>query len=267
MIEAEYAQQLLEQGYSVHFHDDVWWVTVVPGFCRPVWRSRCFPVNGARPKFSKSFLGFSHSTDPEYANSRPYQVIQRDIASNEKFSIDSLSSNRRSKVRRGLKRVDVQLTNDIAASLPQMMDVVIDARQRTGAGKPAEFYSKHGQRWQNSIENVAKQKDNFFILALLDNRVVAYFHCIVVEQTMSITAAKSHSDFLSEYPNDALVFTAMDYAYNHWNCQSIIYGDFSPDDSQLNQFKFGYGFQCHEIAQYEFLRPGVRFLKKLRNRK
>ncbi len=265
MTESEYAAQLVSLGGKVHFHDGVWWLRVKRGFCRPVWRNRCFAPKAVKPNFIEAFLGYAHGTDVLQDSGVSYKVMRRDLGDDNSFDISSLSSNRRSKIRRGLKRIDVRLVDDIQPMLPRMMEVVVDARNRTGSGLSVQYYERHGASWQKTIQKLAGMKDNYFLVALKEGVVVAYYHLVVVGKTMSITAAKSHTDYLKEYPNDALIFTALDNAYNHWGCNSVWFGDYA-DDPTLNQFKQGYGFQCVEIPKYECLRPGVgivkRFIKK-----
>lgn len=263
MTECEYAAQLQSLGKKVHFHDGIWWQRVRRGYCRPIWRSRCFSSKTARPSLFEAFLGYSHGTVLEDQNKSPYKVMQRELGRSEKFSIETFSSNRRSKIRRGLKRLDVKLVTDIKPYLSRMMEVASDARKRTGAGQPVEYYQTHGTTWQRTIHTMAGMKDNFFLVALKDDILVAYYHCLIIDKIMSITAAKSHSEYLRDYPNDALAFKSLEYAFNQWGCSSVLFGDYATADTSLNLFKEGYGFQCVKIPQYECLLPGVGLVKRI----
>lgn len=217
----------------------------------------------AKPSFRHSYLGYSHASDKTSSSKSAYRILRRELPPGESFQIDSLSANRRSKVRRGLKRCSIAVATDLSPHLNPMMEAAIDARVRTGTGKPVEYYHENGGAWQQELVQLSQMKDNYFLLSIIDECVAAYFHCIVVEQTMSITAAKSHSRFLSDYPNDALVFSALDYAFNHWNCNAVLYGDYASQDEKLNEFKLGYGFEVYSIPQFEHLTTGGRLVKKL----
>lgn len=267
MTEAEYAQQLSAQGYSVHFSDGVWWVTVVPGFCRPVWRISCLPRNKSTPRLSKSFLGYGYSTSDEESNASPYRVMLQRKEQGTEFDIEQFSKNRRRDIRRGLRHLDVYVLEDVSQYLLDMTEIVISARIRTGAGRSVEYYQNHGEKWRSSIQNIGKQKDNYFVGAFFEQKLIAYFCGFKVNDTFSIAAAKSHSDYLNHNPNDALIYKTLDLAYTRLKCDTVIYGDYSPEDLQLNDYKTRYGFQCHEVPQYEHHRLGMRFLKRLRKQR
>ena len=260
---SEYGDQLSRLGQKVHFNDGICWLNVKPGYCRTAWRMQTITPGSARPSFRHSYLGFSHASDITNSSKSDYRILRRELPSGGSFSIDSLSANRRSKVRRGLKRCSITIATDLSPYLNQMMDAAIDARVRTGTGKPVEYYRENSVAWQQELVELSEMKDNYFLLSIIDDCVIAYFHCIVVEQSMSITAAKSHSRFLSDYPNDALVFSALDYAFNHWDCNAVLYGDYASQDEKLNEFKLGYGFEVYSVPQFEHLTTGGRLVKKL----
>lgn len=262
MTEAEYAEQLARLGEKIHFHDGVWWLSPRLGYSRPAWRTKQLNNPQTKPKLSHAFLGYGYCTTSEFGNQTSYKVMHRPIGRLDEFSIDLFSANRRSKIRRGLKRLEILTAVDPEPYLNQMVEIVKSARKRTGAGRPIEYYEKNHELWKHTIRSIATMKDNFFFVALKNNEAIAYYHCVLVDKTMSVTAAKSHSHFLKDYPNDALIFTAMEFAHRQNCCTDLFFGDFSISDEKLNQFKFGYGFECQEIPQFQKLNPLLKLIKR-----
>ena len=83
----------------------------------------------------------------------------------QRFDIETLSSNRRSKVRRGLKRNEIVRVDNVEPYIDQLKDVVISARERTGDGKPVSYYQNNFEEWKNYILRLAPMKDRDFWLA------------------------------------------------------------------------------------------------------
>jgi hypothetical protein len=109
-----------------------------------------------------------------------------------------------------------------------------------------------------------EMKDRFWWGAFLDGRLIAYYYTILLEDTLTIGAAKSHSDFLSHCPNDVLLFTVVSDAFNNRGCRSVEYGDWSPEDERLLYFKQSYGFTRRDFPEYIHLNALSRPLLRLR---
>jgi hypothetical protein len=256
----EFAEQEMILGQKIHRQGDTWWRQKHPQFCVPLIPFRSVS-DGLKPAISSSLIGYSYFTDgSEY--DREESVMAREKGG---FDISELSSNRRSKVRRGLKRNEICITDEIKPHLEQMKALVVSARERTGAGKPIEYYDTNYQEWQETMLKLAKMKDRKFWLAYQGEQLAAYFHTTQIQDMLIINAAKSHSDFLSNYPNDALAHEVMDYASNHQNCKYLVYGHWVESDTSLNKFKESFGFTRKVLRERIVTRLPIKklLLKKI----
>lgn len=245
MTNDEFAFQEIKLGQKVHCQKTTWWKQKYPQFCVPLIPFTPL-TKDKQPNTWSSLIGYSYFTDEGNAYDRIEYVMARE---KDDYNISELSSNRRSKVRRGLKRNDIIQVTELEPHLEKMKSVVISARERTGAGNPVEYYIKHGDSWQESMLNLARMKDRKFWLAYQGENLAAYFHTTLIEDMLIINAAKSHSDFLSNYPNDALVHEVLDYANNQQKCRLIIYGHWVAEDKNLNRFKESFGFSKKEMKE------------------
>jgi hypothetical protein len=173
------------------------------------------------------------------------------------FGIEALPSKRRSKVRRGFKKVQVALITESESYLDDMLEIVKSARERTSAGLPTRYYDKRSNQWRSWIRTSANYPGRFIFGALVSGRLVSYFFCTAVEKSLYIDAAKSHSDFLNLYANDALLFAVMDFAFNTLKVRKLVYGEYAPQDAHLNYFKESYGFSAESIPERLVLSPGM----------
>lgn len=256
----EFAEQEIVLDVKIHRQDDTWWRQKYPQFCVPLIPFRSVSER-QKPAFSSSLLGYSYFTDGlDY--DREESVMAREKRG---FDISELSSNRRSKVRRGLKRNEIFIADEIEPHLEQMKAVVISARKRTGAGKPIEYYQTNYQEWRDTMLKLARMKDRKFWLAYQGEQLAAYFHTTQIEDMLIINAAKSHTDFLSNYPNDALAHEVIDYACNYQKCNYIVYGHWVEGDISLNKFKESFGFTRKVLKERIVTRLPIKkhLLKKI----
>ena len=259
-----YIEQQIYLGYSLHQHDGVWWQQQSQFHCKPVFFFQKFPYGASRPIWYRSTAGYSHLVpDGETFNSI-HSVLMLQWDSSNLFDISDLSYRRRSIVRRGQKKNSVHLITELEPLLESIRQIVISTRSRTGVGNPISYYFNHYNKWRNDMLKSFEMDDRYWWGAFVDEQLVAYFHTIYLENTLTILAAKSHSDFLYTSPNDTILFNIMKHAFNELGCQTINYGDYSETDEKLLYFKQSYGFKKYEFPEYIHLNPISRPLLNLR---
>lgn len=265
MTSEEYAKQQISMGMDVHCNDGVWWLKVRPFFFQPANPWQVIEPDKAKPKFIKSFLGYSHLvSEVKYANkSRPKLVLGREKLEN--FGIQSLSSKRRSTVRKGLKLNQVKKIDCIDTYINDIQSISISTAARTKHGKPAHYYTKEYEKWKQFIVKLSKLTTGEWWGAFFDNKLIAYVYTFHVDDVVTISAAKSHSDYLDKCPNDALIFTIVDYCKNLPNCRKIDYGDWSTNNPNLNDFKQRFGFEKVDLPIYLNLNPMVKVAINIKN--
>ena len=251
-------------GYSLHRHEGIWWQQQSPFHCKPAIRLEEISPGEARPWWFRSLAGYSHAV-PEGAPAN--SVITMMMLRREQgkpFGLEDLSSRRRSQVRRGLKKTEVKRIDDLEPLMEDVRQIVISTRMRTGVGLPVSHYTDHFDGWKKSILKLFAMEDRPWWGGFIDGRLVAYYQTTLLEDMLSIGAAKSHSDFLANCPNDAILYVVMEEAFNRMGCRCVEYGDWSPEDERLQYFKQSYGFAKHEFPEHIHLNPLARPVLRLR---
>jgi glycosyltransferase involved in cell wall biosynthesis len=257
----EYIRQQLDAGCKIHFHNNIWWQEAAPFFCKPVLPLQRIVRGLARPKIRKSFLGYSHLIDDDNQANKHWSVMLLDNEKLEKFSLSSLSSSKRAQVRKGLRLNEIKKIEVIDPVIDYMRDICISAASRTGHGKPPQYYIKHYMKWRDfMLKEFAMQKREWWG-AFHNGVLIAYYYAYQIDETMFISAAKSHSDYLKDCPNDVLLFTFLEYCRDLPGCTQVIYGDWSNDAPSLNKFKEKYGFQKVDLPVYARYNPAVSFVR------
>ena len=259
-----YIEQERALGRVLHLHDGVWWRQMSPFHCKPVLRLDPVVRGAGRPSPLRSLAGYSHVVPDETQANSVVSVMLRSQEPGKPFGLDDLSSGRRSKVRRGLKKNEVRRITDLEPLLEDVRQIVISTRMRTGVGHAVSYYIRQYDKWRKDMLNLFGMVDRPWWGAYVGGRLVAYYQVTLLEDTLTIDAAKSHSDFLANYPNDALLYVVMDEAFNRMGCRYMEYGDWSAEDERLEYFKQSYGFVRRDYPEYIYLNPLARPVLRLR---
>ena len=258
MNKQRYIEQQIALGQKLHLHDGVWWRQLSPFHCKAALPFEPIAPGAARPSPWRALAGYSHVVpDAAQANS-VVSVMLRCLEPGKPFTLEALSSSRRSKVRRGLKKNEVRRIADLEPLIEDVRQIVVSTRMRTGVGLPADYYVRRYDQWRHDMLALFGMEDRPWWGAFAEGRLVAYYQTARVDDTLSICAAKSHSDFLANYPNDALLYVVMEEAFNQMGCRCIEYGDWSAEDERLQYFKQSYGFAKHDYPEYVHLNPLAR---------
>lgn len=254
MNEASAARCLASAGYRVHNSRGVWWLQMPTGFCKPVNPLRPMLPSATSPRYSQSFLGFSHPTKSlEFANHR-WDVMAIEEKALREFEIDRLKRKRRTAVRKALRNLRIDPITNIDAALSEMNAICISAAERTGHGLPADYYRTHRKRWETFMKNEFQISGREWWGVWYESRLIAYLYAFLIDKTMHISATKSHSDELRQRPNDAVVYSFLEYCRDHDECVEVVFGDVSLDNPSLNQFKEQFGFRRRSIPIYRKIR-------------
>ncbi len=174
------------------------------------------------------------------------------------YSLDSLSSNNRSKIRRGLKRMDVrQVTVDeiLAAGYEPYLDT--RERQGTSAMTPEEFRAN----WER--QRVVPDREIW--AALVDDEIAAFGTVHRCGRWAPISATVSSRKHQPNYPNHALFFTIIQHLMAQPEIESVSYGlsSLSGETARdsLHHFKLSVGLKAvpivRKVVVHPVLRPGV----------
>jgi hypothetical protein len=174
------------------------------------------------------------------------------------YSLDSLSSNNRSKVRRGLKRFDVRQVS-VDEILATGYVPYLDTRQRHGvaAMTPEEF--------QANWERQRAVPDREIWAAVAGDQIAAFGSVQRCGRWAAISATVSSREHQQNYPNHALFFRMLEHLMGEPDVESVSYGlssmrgDTARDS--LHHFKVSVGLRAVPIVRrvvvHPLLRPGV----------
>ena len=262
MDEQNIALSLKQVGYCVHRNDGVWWLQVGPFFCKTLDPMLALLPQSSRPKFQYSMLGYSHVvSDPNLATRTwPVMSLSKERISN--FEVGQLKPRKRTSVRKALRQVEVRRIEAIEPVLDTLNEICVSAAQRTGNGKPPEYYLQKRQEWECYMVREFSIPNREWWGAYAEGRLVSYYYAYLIRTTMHIDAAKSHSNYLHLLPNDALLFTFLEYCRDLKSCDQVIFGWWSPDAPTLNRFKETYGFERKDVPVYRHERVSFKLLSK-----
>jgi hypothetical protein len=263
MDERTVAMALSKAGYSVHLRADVWWQKVAPFYCKPVDPLRVLLPRASVPDLRHSLIGYSHLVPDQHHSTRTWSIMLLPPERLRNFSIELLKTGRRTSVRKALKQVEIRRIDAIAPVLDRMNEISISTAQRTGHGLPPEYYTKSRREWAGFMLREYSIPDREWWGVYVDNELVGYFYAYLIGSTMYISATKSHSDYMKLRPNDAWVFSFVEYCRNLPGCDQVVYGDWSPDAPTLNEFKEQFGFEKRDLPVYRHERLSFALLSKL----
>jgi hypothetical protein len=170
------------------------------------------------------------------------------------YDIAGLSSNNRSKIRRGLRRCTVR-----KISFETLADLGRRARRDTR--------TRHGQTpGRDSVDLSMGDCENFEAWgAFVGEELAAYLITLWVENWAHLLVNRSSNHHLRNYPNNALIFTAVREMLGRPGCDAISYG-WEPleEHESLDHFKSGMGAVQEPVRQSVILRPWLRWVMRPR---
>jgi len=177
------------------------------------------------------------------------------LCSDKGYSLESLSSNNRSKVRRGLKRLEVR---QISASevIDRGYDSYADTRTRHGSTMmtPAEFVTN----WEHQLY----VPDREIWGAWSGDELAAFGTVHLCGRWAAISATVSNSVHLKDYPNHALFFSMLEHLMAMPQIETVSYGLSSVRSEtareSLHSFKVSIGLEAVPVRRHVVLHPLLR---------
>lgn len=162
------------------------------------------------------------------------------------YSIDELSSNTRSKIRRGLKNVRIEQVD--FRSLRTRGFALVEstaARQRVG------IRGRHRSSWEKTWSVSARFP---FVEAwggFVGSELAVFSVCFQVEDCFQIWMLRSDSEQLGRYPNNALIHTLLEEGFRRPGVSCVCYGFASLDrgTTGLDEFKRSAGFDPEPVDE------------------
>lgn len=178
------------------------------------------------------------------------------------YNLDDLSSNNRSKVRRGMKRTTIEQIDfgDVATA---GLKLAVSTAERQGV----RFSRRHSDRWHRMCMVARRHPMMEAWAGLVDGEIAVLAIAFCVEGCYQISTVRSDARFLSSYPNNALIHHLLGEGFSRAGVASVCYGLASLDRGTegLNEFKrsSGFGYEPvvdHLVARLPVLAAGRAFL-------
>ena len=174
----------------------------------------------------------------------PGRLSYQIVCDNSAYGFESLSSNVRSKVRRGLRRCRVESVSfQVLSELGRTADRDTRARQgRSGSSSEAH--------WHRYWESAARARCMEGWAAWVGDELAAYLVTVRFEDSVEFLLARSRSDRLDHYPNNALIFEVARLMLTERKVAQITFGLESLEEvDSLEEFKMGMGFTRRPVRQ------------------
>jgi hypothetical protein len=177
-----------------------------------------------------------------------YALVIRDRG----YGLDHLSGNTRSKVRRGLARCEIErLTPAFVREHGRGINDDTLRRIKIEERYPWDAYWAAAEQSSDCVEVWG---------ARVDGTLAAYLLAVRADRCCEILIARSHSDSLKHYPNNALLFTVVRDMLARPDVDEVFFGVEALDDAAegTELFKLSMGFEKSPIRQRIVLHPVLR---------
>ena len=257
MSHQSYAEFLTKMGHKVVRTKSSWWFQSAGGiYAQFPWHETISPDAAE----INSLLGMS-GTAVRYScpldDGRPSHFYVQD---DPDYAIEKLSSNTRSKVRRGLKRCEVRQVSFDELQKHDAAELSRETMQRQNR----TIGSDHDARWQRHFEAAAETESMEAWAAFNDGKLASWLIACRFDNCINISILRSRRSLLSNYPNNALLFEYLQQSIQRDNVAMVSFGweSIRPELDSLDDFKLSMGFQKRSMGQRielnRFVRPLLR---------
>jgi len=184
----------------------------------------------------------------------PGKLSYQIVCDVENYGFEQLSANVRSKVRRGLRRCEVK-----AVPFAQLAVSGRAADQDT-LSRQGRTWRFGGEQWE-SYWKAADRPGMEGWGAFVGEQLAAFLLTAELDDCVEFLLARSRSDLLDAYPNNALIFSVAEEMLVKRRVGKITFGLESLEPvGPLDQFKFGMGFRREPIRQRVVFHPVLQTL-------
>ena len=221
-----------------------------PGFWEPVhWLARVSAEEATRPALGIGFRAVLAEADAAAATG---SLAVHVLAPVPIWGPHLLSSNRRYRLRKAARLVELVELTSPALLERDGHDVVLSSLARTGAARPPSREEYVRSLTRDGIGGPAT-----FFAGLQDGRPVAYLGGWAVGATAYFQRLHIHTDALATQVGTALVFAFVEACQREGVIEEVVNGLHAPEDASLSAYKEGIGFPVRRFPMIARLIPGV----------
>jgi hypothetical protein len=207
--------------------------------------------SSAKPKMYKALLGYRHYvSNKQQANQYEAVSLMGEERLNN-FGMESLSSSIKARIRKGLRLTEIRKIENIETVIDGIKEIEISKAIRIGHENP-EYYVRNYESWKAWIikqfyEDKGRKE---YWGSFYNDTLIAIMKFYQIDDTVIINYSSSHTDYMDKCPNDALMFSILDYCKQLKDCKKVSYGLWSTDRESLNRFKLKFGFERVDLPVY-----------------
>ncbi len=193
-------------------------------------------------------FGLRFTTPLDGVGKLSYQIVCDD----SQYRLESLSANTRSKIRRGLRRCEIRQAApaEVAVAGRRAHDDTLARQGRSGV--------LTGERWDRFWEAAAETPEMEVWTAWVEGELAAFVVTVLFGDCIEYMLARSRTDSLGAYPNNALLFTMTEEMLCRRRLREVTFGLESLEPvAPLDQFKFSLGFRTKPLRQRVVFHPAI----------
>jgi Acetyltransferase (GNAT) domain len=247
-----------ERGERVLERGGRFWRMSRPGFWEPVhWLARLRAAEARRPAPCLGFRAVLREEDSGAANASLAAHVLGPVPD---WGPHLLSKNRRYRLRKAGRLVELVELTDAALLEAQGHEVVVSSLERTGADKPP---SREDYLRSLAREGIGGPLTVF--AGLQDGRLAAYLSGWAVGGTAYFQRLHIRTEALATQVGTALVFAFVEACQRGGEVGEIVNGLHSPEDESLSAYKEGIGFPVRRYPARVWFVPGaIPLLRRVR---
>jgi hypothetical protein len=241
-----------DAGFKTYRSASGWWYEAGPRFLLAVPTHIPLSIGDreAREVFrATGALGMRYVTSQADVGRESWQMS----AGGAEYSMEDFSANTRSKIRRGLKNNEIRLISgaELAREGEQAFLDTVERQGRAG---------RYGiERWHKLLAAADRAPGIEIWSAWHEGALAAYLLVMVFEDHCELYEARSRTDSLRHYPNNALIYTVTEEMLVRRRLREVTFGIEGLEElDTLDQFKLAMGFVRKPIRQHVIFRPVLR---------
>lgn len=249
--EPEHAAWLREDGRRVREHRGRWWMSLRPGFWRPVhFLARLTAVEATKP--APLCWGFQAPLREEDAASANASAPMHWVSDLDDFGEQNLSSNRRYQLRKSRRLVELVEATGPALLREQGYDVLASSLLRTEYGK-----TPTRDEYRARVERAVRPGREFVLAGLVEGRLGGYVTGFAIGPIAYLDDVVIATEALSTQIGIGLQFEFVEICRRSPGIQEVVHGLHAPEDEALSMYKQRIGFPVRHVPARLWLVPGA----------
>jgi len=237
-------------GVRVAKSESAWWYEAAPRFllALPSHRELVLPDDEARELIRRERLAGLRYISGD-GGRESFQLV----CDSPDYSLEKLSANTRSKVRRGLSRNEIrQISGRELAALAESAFVETMERQNRASASAVET-------WRRMLAAADQEPAIEIWTSWHEGEFASYLIAVRIDDVCEFFQARSVSRLLKHYPNNALIYTLTEEMLVRRGVREVTFGIESPEPvEELDAFKLQMGYRKKPMLQRVVFHPLLR---------